>query len=183
MGADESLKITRLKNAISESQQKSKYDDISPEEVIKLADKVRSMSIEDAEELFWSWYPHETSWSEMDHDLKSALIKVGRVLVQNGKLKPAYLPKSSSFRESWKDSLFKNQHKILSDLGYDKYKESPKGSYGITAPEWSNKDGSNVSYVDTASYSHAMWRLAVKNKVVINSKDFNDVIDYIKSGK
>lgn len=60
--------------------------------------KIANSNLENApmgilEEYFWEFYPHEISWAETPFQCKEALRKIGRFLVQNAKLKPAYLPK------------------------------------------------------------------------------------------
>jgi hypothetical protein len=47
--------------------------------------------LSELEVYFWEFYPHEISWSEVPYDCREALKKIGRVLIQNAKLKPTYL--------------------------------------------------------------------------------------------
>jgi hypothetical protein len=52
--------------------------------------------LDEAEEFFWEWYPHEISWSELKEsnpELWCKLQNLGQALVLAGRLKGRYLSK------------------------------------------------------------------------------------------
>jgi hypothetical protein len=104
-------KVSKLKEALAESDPITFPNDPVPrvedeepkyshEEVAALAQNIEKEEPEKLEAAFWEWYPHEGSWKELQEanpQLFEALMKIGRKLVQLGKLKIAYLPKKTNY--------------------------------------------------------------------------------------
>lgn len=62
------------------------------DEMIELSKKnLHEENLEYLEKVFWNFYPHEITWNEMDKTVRNSMNKIGRILVQNAKLKPSDL--------------------------------------------------------------------------------------------
>ena len=85
----ETKKIEKLLNILEagdydEGIENTNFD---VEDLIKLSNKnLQEENIDFLEEIFWDWYPHEISLSETPKDVKDALSKIGKILVQNARL-------------------------------------------------------------------------------------------------
>ena len=65
--------------------------EVNLSELMILSENAQDQDLDHLEQAFWTFFPHEISWYEVPFPVREALKKIGRVLIQNARLKPSDL--------------------------------------------------------------------------------------------